>query len=85
MLARLKSEIAYARGSCARCGERSGSPRRRRVTVGDYLERWATDHAERPALIGQGESFTYRELDARANRYARWALARGSARATRSA
>ncbi len=63
--------------SCAPSRARSGSPQSPTETVGDYLARWATDYAERPALIGEGESFTYRELDARANRYARWALARG--------
>jgi fatty-acyl-CoA synthase len=77
MLARLKSEIVYARGllrAVSRTKRVAAAPTE---TVGDYLARWATDYAERPALIGDGESFTYRELDARANRYARWALARG--------
>ena len=77
MLARLKSEIAYARGmlrALSRLKRVTASPTR---TIGDYLERWAGEHADRPALIGQAESLTYRELEARANRYARWALARG--------
>jgi fatty-acyl-CoA synthase len=77
MLARLKSEIAYARGvlrAVSRLKPIAQAPTR---TVGDYLERWAADYADRPALVGQSESFSYRELDARANRYARWALAHG--------
>jgi fatty-acyl-CoA synthase len=80
MLARLKSEIAYARGLLRALQRTMRVVKAPRVTLGDYLERWAKDHADRPALIGQGESFTYRELDERANRYARWALARGLAR-----
>ncbi len=77
MLARLKSEIVYAKGifrALTRTGQVAEAPTR---TIGDYLERWAADYADRPALIGQKEAFTYRELDARANRYAHWALARG--------
>ncbi|MGO9768779.1 MAG: long-chain-acyl-CoA synthetase [Roseiarcus sp.] len=77
MLARLKSEILYARGVLRALSWSKRVARTPRRTIGDYLEGWAADYAERPALIGQSESFTYRELDARANRYARWALARG--------
>ncbi len=77
MLARLKSEFAYASGivrALSRTRRVVATPGR---TVGDYLESWAKDYGERPALVGASESFTYRELDERANRYARWALARG--------
>ncbi|MBV8474011.1 MAG: AMP-binding protein, partial [Hyphomicrobiales bacterium] len=77
MLARLKSEIAYARGilrALTRSTTIGKSPQR---TIGDYFDDWARAHADKPALIGQSESFTYRELDARTNRYARWARARG--------
>jgi fatty-acyl-CoA synthase len=34
-------------------------------------------HGDKPALISDVETLTYRALDARANRYARWALAQG--------
>jgi fatty-acyl-CoA synthase len=34
-------------------------------------------HGDKPALISDLETLTYRALDARANRYARWALAQG--------
>jgi fatty-acyl-CoA synthase len=80
MLARLKSEIACARGLLRALRQTTQVAKTPQATVGDYLERWAKDYADRPALIGQGESFTYRELDERANRYARWALARGFAK-----
>lgn len=44
------------------------------------FEELAEKHGDRPALVSQQESFTYRELDARANRYARWARANGVAK-----
>ncbi|MGD1037353.1 MAG: long-chain-acyl-CoA synthetase [Roseiarcus sp.] len=77
MLARLKNEIAYARGLLRALSQAKRVVEAPTLTIGDYLERWAKDYAERPALIGQSESFTYRTLEARANRYAHWALVRG--------
>jgi fatty-acyl-CoA synthase len=38
------------------------------------IEELAQRQPEAPALLGGGESFSYRALAARANRYARWAL-----------
>src|SRR3977135_994341 len=35
----------------------------------------ADKYGDAPALLSDGECFTYRELAARSNRYARWALA----------
>ncbi|MGD0561624.1 MAG: long-chain-acyl-CoA synthetase [Roseiarcus sp.] len=77
MLTRLKSEIAYATGLLRTLSRTKRVAETPTLTVGDYLARWATDYAERLALIGERESFTYRALDARANRYARWARAQG--------
>ena len=37
----------------------------------------AEKHGDAPALISDREQFSYRALAARANRYARWALAQG--------
>jgi fatty-acyl-CoA synthase len=39
------------------------------------IEELAQRFGERPALISERESFSYRVLDERSNRYARWALA----------
>jgi fatty-acyl-CoA synthase len=39
------------------------------------VEELAAKYGNAPALLSERESLTYRELDARANRYARWALA----------
>jgi fatty-acyl-CoA synthase len=37
----------------------------------------ADKYGDSPALLSDTECFTYRELAARSNRYARWALAQG--------
>ena len=77
MLARLKSELAYARGllsGVARTRVVGAAPTK---TLGDYFEEWSLRHGDRPALGSDGKSFSYRQLDARANRYARWARGKG--------
>ncbi len=43
----------------------------------DIVEGWAERQGDRPALVSDAETFTYRELAARMNRYARWALGAG--------
>ena len=43
----------------------------------DVVEDWAQRQPGRPALLSDGQSFTYGELAARINRYARWALSLG--------
>src|ERR1700761_2540602 len=43
----------------------------------DIVDDWADRQGDRPALISDGESLTYRALSERINRYARWALASG--------
>ena len=46
----------------------------------DIVDDWAARQGDRPALMSDGESLTYRALAGRINRYARWALAAGSKR-----
>ena len=41
------------------------------------MEEAAVRYGDKPALISDTETLTYRALDERANRYARWALAQG--------
>jgi fatty-acyl-CoA synthase len=43
----------------------------------DIVEDWAAQQPDRPSLLSDAESFTYRALNARINRYARWALSVG--------
>ncbi len=47
------------------------------VTVADHVERWVDRYGDRTALIFQGDTLTYREMDAAANRFANWATAQG--------
>src|SRR5262245_15502860 len=46
-------------------------------TFPDVVAELALQHGAKTALISEKETFTYRELDGRANRYARWALQNG--------
>jgi fatty-acyl-CoA synthase len=46
-------------------------------TVGSLIEDLAAKYGERTALVSTRETLTYRELNARANLYARWAHAQG--------
>ena len=43
----------------------------------DVIEDLAERYCDAPALLSDREHFSYRELDDRSNRYARWALAQG--------
>jgi len=47
------------------------------VLFADLVEGWAARQGERPALVSDTESFSYRALAERMNRYARWTLASG--------
>jgi fatty-acyl-CoA synthase len=49
-------------------------------TFPDVVSELAAKRGDRPALISDKESFSYRGLDERANRYARWAQANGVAK-----
>jgi fatty-acyl-CoA synthase len=48
--------------------------------LSDVIAELAEAHGNAPALLSIRESFTYRELAERANRYARWALAQNLAK-----
>ncbi len=43
----------------------------------DVIEDWAGRQPDRPALLSDAETFSYRTLAERVNRYARWALSAG--------
>ena len=43
----------------------------------DVVQDWAGHQPDRPALVSERESFSYRTLAARINRYARWARSAG--------
>jgi fatty-acyl-CoA synthase len=46
-------------------------------TFGHIIDELSATHGDRPALIGETATLSFRGLAARANRYARWALAQG--------
>src|ERR1700732_1646488 len=43
----------------------------------DVVENWSKRQPDRPSLISEIETFSYRTLAERINRYARWALSAG--------
>src|ERR1051326_2342 len=45
------------------------------TTLVSQFDALAGQHGDRPALLGEGEQFSFRELAARSHRYARWAIA----------
>jgi fatty-acyl-CoA synthase len=48
-----------------------------RALFADVVEDWAIRQPDRAALVSDRETFSYRDLAERINRYARWALAAG--------
>src|SRR4051812_4256971 len=50
------------------------------VTLPAMLPALAHTHAERPALLGPGETLSYQALAVRANQYSHWAIASGLGR-----
>jgi len=77
MLSRIASELAYARGLLRVVKATKLAIKRSDFTLGDHLAAWAAQNGDRPALSSERESLSYRQLDARANAYARWGRARG--------
>ncbi len=48
-----------------------------KLTIADWTERWARERGDQPAILQQDRVVTWRELDAGANQYARWAKSLG--------
>jgi fatty-acyl-CoA synthase len=77
LLHRIRSEIAYLTGlrrALARTTPVARNPSR---TYCDLAEDLAAQYGDRIALISERETFSYREWNGRANRYARWARSQG--------
>jgi fatty-acyl-CoA synthase len=77
MMGRLRSELAYLTGSIRILRRASPIARNPGRTMNDVIAAAARLHADRPALIGDGTTLTYREMDERIVRYARWARSEG--------
>lgn len=75
LLDRIKGDVVYLRGALrALKMTRPIAKNPTRVFPG-LIDGLAERFGDSPALLSERESFTYRELAARTNRYARWALA----------
>lgn len=77
LIERVQSDMAYLAGAMRVL--------RRTIPIGKHPNRSLREsfeekvalYRDRPALIGDAETLTYDALDRRANRYARWAMAKG--------
>jgi fatty-acyl-CoA synthase len=74
---RLSSEIAYLRGALRVLKRVSPVARTPTVTICDLMADAAARYGDKIALISDKETLTFRDYDGIANRYARWARARG--------
>ncbi|MBL8588020.1 MAG: long-chain-acyl-CoA synthetase [Methylobacteriaceae bacterium] len=75
--ARLKSDVAYLKGALRTLKRTTPIGKNPGRTIREGLEEQAERWGDRPALISDRESYSYRQLNERANRYARWARANG--------
>lgn len=74
---RIVSEIVYLRAAVRMLRRVTPIARRKDLTFPDAVEQWAKDYGDRVALISDQETFSFADLNGRANRYARWAAANG--------
>ena len=74
---RLSSEYAYLAGALRALRRTVPIARNKNRVFPDVVEELAERFADRPALISDQETLSYRDYDRRANRYARWARAHG--------
>ncbi|MET0472746.1 MAG: AMP-binding protein, partial [Xanthobacteraceae bacterium] len=75
VIKRLTAEVASLRGALRTLKMTTPIARNPRRVFPQVILELADKHGDAPALLSDGERFTYRELAARSNRYARWALA----------
>ena len=73
VLTRAAKEVAYLRGALGALRKAKPIARTPDRTICDVLDDLAARFGERLALVSDKEELTYRGLNARANRYARWA------------
>jgi fatty-acyl-CoA synthase len=77
MFNRLKGDLEYLKGALRALRMTTPIAQNPTRVFPNVIEELAERFAARPALISDRESFTYRALLERSNRYARWALAQG--------
>ncbi|HOV04813.1 MAG TPA: long-chain-acyl-CoA synthetase [Kaistiaceae bacterium] len=77
VIERIKSEVAYLRGALRALRRTISIAKNPDRTFPDVVEDLGRRYGDRPALISDRETLSYRDYNGRANRYARWALAHG--------
>ncbi len=77
MFTRLRKDWALLSGALRTLRKMKPITQNKSRTFPDVIAELAIKHGNRKALISDREVFTYRGLDERANRYARWAQANG--------
>jgi fatty-acyl-CoA synthase len=77
LLGRVSSEIAYLKGALRTLGRLKPIMQAKTRTWCDVVEDLAEKFGDKPALIDSSSSHTYKSFNARANQYARWAMAHG--------
>jgi fatty-acyl-CoA synthase len=76
-MARRAADLACLRGALRTLKTTTPIARHPSRVFPAIIDELADRYGDAPALMSDRESFTYRELAARANRYARWSLAQG--------
>ena len=74
---RANNELIYLRGALRTLKRATPIAKTPNRTIRELAEEWAVQHGDRPALVSDDATLSYRGLNARANRYARWARAQG--------
>jgi fatty-acyl-CoA synthase len=77
LLERVKADVTYVRGALRTLGMTTPIAKHPTRVFPQVISELADQFGDAPALISDHEQFSYRELAARSNRYARWALAQG--------
>jgi len=80
MIDRLSADLICARGALRTLRMTTHIARNPARTFPKVVDELADRHGDAPALLSDRERFSYRELAARSNRYARWALAQDLAK-----
>ena len=70
----LKGDVVFIRGALRALGMTTHIARNPTRVFPNVLEELASRYGEAPALLSSRETFSYRELFERSNRYSRWAL-----------
>jgi fatty-acyl-CoA synthase len=74
---RLKGDYIFLRGALRSLRKTTPIARNPTRIFPNVIEELAARYGEAPALLSDRETFSYRELFARSNRYSRWALREG--------